>query len=203
MLEAVCRSLNNKRFVNPGLLNGPYLILYGAGALILKKTIFILNVWASAPLLKFLVYFSILTCLELVSAYIAQYLFRRRLWDYSEQRFNYKGYICFKFSVYWAVLALAFEYLILTPYQGFQDRLSPIFMGIFTGVTFFIMLLDFFVVCIENILILSLDEKDDLEREFLDVSEPLLKNPSIAALSQYKHHRDKTRLNHVIEVSHT
>jgi uncharacterized protein len=35
VLEVLYRSLANRRFVNPGLLKGPYLILYGTGALAL------------------------------------------------------------------------------------------------------------------------------------------------------------------------
>jgi len=37
MLEVAYRSSFSRRFINPGLLKGPYLILYGAGALILME----------------------------------------------------------------------------------------------------------------------------------------------------------------------
>ena len=35
IIETVYRSLDRKRVVNPGFLNGPYLPLYGSGAIIL------------------------------------------------------------------------------------------------------------------------------------------------------------------------
>jgi len=89
MLEVSYRSLSDKRFVNPGLLKGPYLILYGTGALILMGAFPLLQ--ESHLITKALAYCAITTGLELISGFIAQYFFHVRLWDYSDQRFHYKG----------------------------------------------------------------------------------------------------------------
>ena len=35
ILEVIYRSLNNKKIVNPGFLTGPYLPIYGIGAVII------------------------------------------------------------------------------------------------------------------------------------------------------------------------
>lgn len=43
VLEVVYRSVRDRRFVNPGLLKGPYLILYGAGALILMGCVSLIH----------------------------------------------------------------------------------------------------------------------------------------------------------------
>jgi uncharacterized protein len=95
MLEIFYRSLRDRRFVNPGLLKGPYLPLYGAVALMLAGTVPLLQ--GSPVMTKSLVYFVVTTGFELGSGLIAQYIFHARLWDYSDQRFNYKGRICLKF----------------------------------------------------------------------------------------------------------
>jgi len=40
-----------------------------------------------------------------------------------------------------------------------------------------------------------------MNEEFMLIAAPLLEHPMVARLSQYEHHRDKTRLEHVIEVA--
>ncbi|RZB37482.1 MAG: hypothetical protein SRB2_01026 [Desulfobacteraceae bacterium Eth-SRB2] len=200
ILEASYRSLRDRRFINPGLLKGPYLILYGTGALLLMGTVSLLQ--ESNLLAKALVYFAITTGFELISGFIAQYLFRVRLWDYSDQCFNYKGHICLKFSLYWILLAFAFEHLILPPYQDILILLSPAAKGLFVGMTVSIILMDFLAISIKRFLSMGPEEKTIMEREYMNAARPLLENPMVARLSQYEHHNGKTRLEHVKDVAY-
>ncbi|RKZ55375.1 MAG: phosphohydrolase, partial [Gammaproteobacteria bacterium] len=121
---------------------------------------------------------------------------------YSDQRFNYRGHICLKFSIYWILLAFAFEYLLLPPYQSMLILLSPAFKGLFAGVTASIMLMDFLAVAIRHFLRLTPEEKSLLEAQFINTARPLLELPEVTKLSQYGHHRGKTRLEHVKEVAY-
>jgi len=200
MLEVAYRSLRDERFVNPGLLKGPYLILYGTGALMLMGAVSLLQ--ESQLFTKALVYFAVTTGLELISGFIARYFFHASLWDYANQRFNYKGHICLKFSVYWLLLAFAFEYLIFPPYQGLLNQLSPVVKGIFEAVTLSIILADFLTVSINSFLGMTPEEKTMTEKLFINTARPLLEDPRVAKLSQYEHHRGKTRLEHVKEVAY-
>ena len=200
MLEVSYRSLRDKRFVNPGLLKGPYLILYGTGALILMGAFPLLQ--ESHLITKALAYCAITTGLELISGFIAQYFFHVRLWDYSDQRFHYKGYICLKFSIYWILPVFAFEYLIFPQYQGLLNQLSSGVKGIFAAVTLSIMLLDFLTVSIRRFLSMTPKEKTMVETQFINTARPLLDDPRVVKLSQYEHHRGKTRLEHVKEVAY-
>jgi uncharacterized protein len=200
VLEVTYRSVRDKRFVNPGLLNGPYLILYGTGALILMGAVSLFQ--ESHLITKALAYFAATTGLELISGFIARYFFHVRLWDYSDQRFHYKGHISLKFSIYWILLAFAFEYLISPPYQGILNQLAPVVKGVFAAVTLSIMLVDFLTVSINHFLSLTPKEKTLLETQFIDTARPLLELPEVAKLSQYNHHRGKTRLEHVKEVAY-
>jgi|SRR3989339_962127 len=34
-------------------------------------------------------------------------------WDYSKERFNYRGIICLKFSIYWLAVSLGYIYIII------------------------------------------------------------------------------------------
>jgi len=200
MLEVSYRSVRDKRFVNPGLLKGPYLILYGTGALILMGAVSLLQ--GSQVSTKALAYFVVTTGFELGSGFIAQYFFQTRLWDYSDQRFNYKGHICLKFSIYWILLAFAFEYFVLPPYHNMIILLSPAFKGIFAGAIISIMLVDFLTVSIKHFLYLTPKEKTLLKIQYINTARPLLELPEVAKLSQYGHHRGKTRLEHVKEVAY-
>jgi uncharacterized protein len=84
----------------------------------------------------------ITTGLELISGFNAQHFFNVRLWDYSDQRFQFKGHICLKFSIYWIILAFAFEYLVLPPYLRITSELSPEIIGVFAATGILIMLMD-------------------------------------------------------------
>lgn len=48
----------------------------------------------------------IVTFIELVLGYLLLHVFNIRMWDYSDQLFNYKGYICPLFSFIWLFISL-------------------------------------------------------------------------------------------------
>ena len=202
VLEVGYRSLRDRRFVNPGLLKGPYLVLYGTGSLILMGCISLVH--ESNLLIKVFMYFVATTGLELISGLNAQHLFHVRLWDYSDQPVQYKGHICLKFSICWILLAFAFEYLFFPSYQSLLNWLTPDTKGLFAGVAISMMIIDFAWVAGRRFL--PVKEKTEaeqamMEAEFLEAATPLLENPAVRALSQYNHHRGKTRLEHVKEVA--
>lgn len=201
LLEVVYRSSRAGRFVNPGLLKGPYLILYGTGALSLMGAIALLKAIAAGIAVKALVYFATTTGLELLSGRIAQRLFGVHLWDYSDERFHYRGHVCLKFSLYWMALAFAFEYLIVPPYHVLIGQIVPIVKSTFAGVVLFLMIADLLTTAVRLFLRMTPEERLQAESEVRDLSEPVLALPDVARLSQYPHHRGKTRLDHVKEVA--
>ena len=203
ILEVSYRSLCARRFVSPGLLNGPYLILYGTGSLILMGCISLLNFYDANFVVKIFVYFAAITGLELISGFMARSLFNIRLWDYSDQFLHYRGYVCLKFSIYWILLAFGFEYFILPSYQNMFDSISPAFKNLSTAVLISMIAIDFIGASLRNFISpISLEEKKITEIEFLNAARPLLENPALRALSQFDHHRGKTRLAHVKEVAY-
>ncbi len=48
----------------------------------------------------------IITAFELISGLIFNRAFMLDVWDYSEQKFNFKGQICLFYSVMWALLCI-------------------------------------------------------------------------------------------------
>ena len=143
-LEVLYRSIANRRFINPGLLKGPYLILYGTGALALIALIPCIQAYSF--LLKALVYLVASTTLELFSALMAEKFFQARLWDYSNERFQFRGHICLKFSFYWILLSFGFEYLLFPLFQTMNNDIPNIIKLIFTITLISFILTDFLFV---------------------------------------------------------
>lgn len=101
--ESCFVSVKEKRWVNRGFLHLPLLPLYGSGAVIM--------LFASLPFRNSLIltYLSGVvgaTLLELAVGLAMEAIFKVKYWDYSDQRWNYKGVICLKSSLFWGVLTL-------------------------------------------------------------------------------------------------
>jgi len=144
VMEVGYRSTRERRFVNPGLLSGPYLSLYGTAALILMGCIHLVHEYNI--LIKILFYFLITTGLELITGSSVQRFFNVRLWDYSDERLQFNGHICLRFSIFWIVLVFAFEYLLLLPYQNLLNSLALDLKGLVGATVTFIMIADFLLV---------------------------------------------------------
>lgn len=116
-IECIFRSIRNKKFVYAGFLYGPYCPIYGFAAVAL--ILFLAPVQGS--LLLFIVLAAVITTVfEYITGVILEKFLHVRLWDYSHQRFNYKGRVSLKFSICWVVLALIFMYGV---YPFFNDIL--------------------------------------------------------------------------------
>ncbi len=109
ILEIIYRTfVSQKKLVNPGFLSGPYLPLYGFGVTFL----YLVSLPDISLPLRILFFFIITTLIEFLTGEFFLKVYRIRLWDYSNQKFNYKGVICPLFSFYWTVLALLFYFFI-------------------------------------------------------------------------------------------
>ena len=102
--ESALVSIARRRFVNRGFLKGPFLPIYGTGALaILLLTLQV----RENLLLVFLLGMLAATVLEFVTGACMERLFKVRYWDYSHKRFNVRGYICLSSSLAWGALSVA------------------------------------------------------------------------------------------------
>ncbi len=103
IFESTFVSLKSRKFVNRGLMRGPFLPIYGSGAIMMLVV--------SMPFQDniFLTYIAGCigaTALELVTGELMEALFKVRYWDYSNQKFNYKGHICLSSTVAWGFLTI-------------------------------------------------------------------------------------------------
>lgn len=101
--ESTYVSLKEKHPVNRGFMRGPFLPLYGSGAIMMLVV--------SMPFQDnvFLTYVAGCigaTILEYVTGVTMETLFKVRYWDYSNQKFNFQGHICLGSSLAWGLLTI-------------------------------------------------------------------------------------------------
>ena len=101
--ESAYVSLCKRKFVNRGFIRGPFLPLYGSGA--------VMMLLVSAPVKDSLVLVFLAGCvgataLEYVTGVVMEALFKVRYWDYSNQRFQFQGQICLSSTLCWGALTV-------------------------------------------------------------------------------------------------
>ena len=107
IIEVIYRSWTQRRFVNAGFLFGPFVPLYGMGALLVFWMGSLLSNYH--PLVLIAAIGVVLSTLEYLFGFLSERLFGLKLWDYSKNRFNLHGRICLLYSIAWAVLAFGFS----------------------------------------------------------------------------------------------
>lgn len=107
---------------NRGILYGPWLPIYGIGAL----GIYAVKPLRKKPLLLFFLCMAVSGVVEYLIGFVGIRYFGLRLWDYRGLFLNLDGIICFRSVVSFGILGLAFHYL-LEPtaeklYRGLRPR---------------------------------------------------------------------------------
>ncbi len=101
--ESGYATIKQRKLTNRGFLRGPYIPIYAFGA------IFVLIITDNFRDNVLEVYFSGLiaaTVLEYITGYVMEKLFKVKYWDYSDHKFNLKGYISLSTSIAWGFLSV-------------------------------------------------------------------------------------------------
>ena len=104
---------------NRGVLYGPWLPIYGIGAL----AIYAMKPLKDRPLLLFFLCVGATGVVEYLIGYLGIHAFGLRLWDYSVLFLNIGGIVCFRSVVSFGVMGLAFHYLLEPLGRRLYDRL--------------------------------------------------------------------------------
>lgn len=119
------------KFVNRGFLFGPYLPVYGFGALILyhilkkfiKKKHMIKKIDVT-PLIILVAVFVIATTVEYVAHYVLDEYFHIILWNYSKNPLNINGRVCFDASKNFAIGGTLALYIVQPLVDKIHDKLG-------------------------------------------------------------------------------
>ena len=101
--EVGFHAVTRGEFVNRGFLNGPVCPIYGFGV---TSILLILGDLINKPWVVLLVGIALPTLIELLTGWILDRFFHNKWWDYSNCKFNFKGYICLSFSILWGIAAV-------------------------------------------------------------------------------------------------
>lgn len=144
LLETFYRSIVSKKFINPGLMLGCSLPVYGFGGIILNiladlklNTNFYLNVLLLSLLAAFL-----LTLIEYLGGILLAKIFKIKLWDYSKAKFNINGLICLRMTIIWGICAFIYflfinDFLNKLAFNFLNYKFSNFILGIYVGIFMF------------------------------------------------------------------
>jgi uncharacterized membrane protein len=114
IIDTSFRTYENKKITKNNYFKDlPICPIYGFGALML---IFYFKYYSFVDVrISFVLMTLLLIFFELVSAIFCKHVLKIVLWDYSNKKYNYQGYIDLLHSCCWFILVLVFYYLVF-PY---------------------------------------------------------------------------------------
>ncbi|MEZ3505517.1 MAG: hypothetical protein K1W10_00885 [Lachnospiraceae bacterium] len=138
--ESAYVSLKAGKPVNRGFMRGPFLPLYGSGAIMM---LVVSMPFQDNVLLTYLAGVLGATALEYVTGVTMEALFKVRYWDYSKQRFNFQGHICLSSSIAWGFLTILMTRVVHRPVEQFVLSISGSILAPVTLVLTLYIVVDF------------------------------------------------------------
>lgn len=101
VLETAAAAVRHKKFLNKGLVNGPFCTIYGFTVCIV--TVFfqeLTGIWlfAASAIMSVVA--------EWTAGHAIEKMFHERWWDYSDRKWNLDGYICLSAALLWGALCM-------------------------------------------------------------------------------------------------
>lgn len=99
VVETASAALQQRRFANRGMINGPFCVIYGFGALAITFGAHELRgiwLWIGSMIVA--------TVVEWIAGHLIERWYHERWWDYSRFKWNLDGYISAPTSFVWGVL---------------------------------------------------------------------------------------------------
>lgn len=112
--ESCYVSVKQREWINRGFLHGPFLPIYGFGAIVV--------LWLTLPVrdnpvLVFLLGLLGADILEYCTGTAMEAMFHVRYWDYSDKPFNLNGHICLYGALLWGIFSVALIEIIHPPVE--------------------------------------------------------------------------------------
>ena len=164
--ESIYVSIKHKRWVNRGFMRGPFLPLYGSGAIVM---LVVTIPFRDNLLLTYLAGCVGATALEYVTGVCMEALFKIRYWDYSNRRFNFQGHICLAATLAWGAFTILMTKFIHAPIEEFLLGIPQIVVSTATTIVAGVCIADFAVsfktaLDIRDVLVKLEEVRDEMER---------------------------------------
>lgn len=145
--------LGSKKWVNRGFMHGPYIPIYGNGAMIVSLAL--LHVKKDSFII-FLVGLLLCSFLEYITSFVMEKVFHNRWWDYSERKYNLNGRVCLQNSVLFGLGSVAIIYIFNPLFNKLYNLLNDKAVLYIAIILFIIMLTDFLISFFEAIKVSSI-----------------------------------------------
>ena len=96
-------------------------------------------------IVQFLIYFVLLTCLELVGGVLIENIFNKIFWNYDNFRYNIGKYISLETSLIWGIMSIIILYIVHPLFKRIEKYI-PKFITIGLSIVFIINLIYILVV---------------------------------------------------------
>lgn len=164
-IEVCYMTLETGEYQNRGFLNMPFCPIYGVGVLLVTILFRPIN-HTIIPL--FITSGLLCTAFELSVGLLMEKIFHSRWWDYSHEKFNYKGLICLKVSICWG-LGCTFVLRVMEPMVERATVKIPVPVGMTFVVIMSILILVDLTITLATIIHLNdrLKQIDELSKLFI------------------------------------
>ena len=145
--ESIYESIRNKKLLNRGFLNGPYIPIYGCGGMLIFLTMqrFQAPFFSLTTLAAYFIGAVGLTTIEYITSYVLEKILKARWWDYSDYPLNINGRICLIASAFWGLVTL-FGIDLLNPFLlNLYDKIPADVSLVYVSVMCTLFILDIFV----------------------------------------------------------
>lgn len=224
ILESVYKTVRDRRPVNSGFLSGPFVPIYGFGAIGIIQLLSMVAPLISSftPALRLIVEMSTATALasllELGTGVLLQALFNRRWWDYSDERFNLLGLVSLKYSLLWGALSLIVLNLIQPHIETvvysipISIKLASLALLLGCLVLDLAHRLNIYWKCVtiwrevmnqnwKFFRRLTDEEQYQLYAEYASCVDEIVSNPKVQMMKQFRHHQNVSCFEHSLNVS--
>lgn len=107
--EIIYYLIIDKELVNRGFLYGPYLPVYGFGAVFM---LWLIKRFKKDPLIVFLLGVLITGIVEYITGYLMFHIYHRTWWDYTGLFLNINGYVCLRSVLTFGIGGLILIYVV-------------------------------------------------------------------------------------------
>jgi uncharacterized protein len=210
LLETMYASARKRRFINRGFLFGCFCPVYGFSAMLILHVSTRAGEYIAHPFQRILAIVVastlLITGLEYTTGWVLEKTFKRKWWDYSESRWNLKGYVCLNYSLLWGGIAYVLvEVLHPIVIHGINVVSEGILVTLPWFIVFYFTIDTVASICKEyQAKISSYSQKDILtgNMDYLSCVMDLLSHEQVLRMEVFTHHGRTTCLKHCETVSY-
>lgn len=139
-IESTHVSIRTRKLTNRGFMRGPFLPLYGSGAIMM---LVVSMPFQDSIVLTYLAGCVGATILEYITGVTMEALFKVRYWDYSNQKFNFQGHICLGTTLAWGLLTILMTEIVHVPVEKLMLSIPGKTLTVVTIVLTIVIAVDF------------------------------------------------------------